>query len=224
MKTLQFEAPSYYSPEYFSKLINELAQKNQHTNAARIRLMVYRGNGGVFDPENDFPHFIIQSLPLNDENLKLNENGLVIDTFPAARKSCDAFSNLKSNNYLPYLMAAKYAKQQHLNDCLLLNSFNRVADSCIANLFIIKEDEILTPPLSEGPVRGIMREHLLQHAAVASLPIKQRPLNEDDLLQADECFLTNAVYGIRWVRSFRNKEYTNGRIAEIYSHLIQTIT
>ena len=94
--------------------------------------------------------------------MQLNENGLVIDVFPGARKSCDSFSNLKSNNYLPYVMAGLYAKKNKLNDCIVLNSFDRVCDSAIANIFIVEKDKIFTPPLSEGCVAGVMRRWMLE--------------------------------------------------------------
>ena len=77
LQLLQFDLPSYFTVEYLTKLITELCNKNQHT-IARIRLTVFRGNGGLYDPENHFPNCIIQSWPLQNANLQLNENGLVI--------------------------------------------------------------------------------------------------------------------------------------------------
>jgi branched-chain amino acid aminotransferase len=222
MDLLQFKAPSYFSPAYFSKQIVDLVNKNQHSKSARVRLMVYRGNGGVFDTENDFPNFIIQSWPL-DKPPGLNENGLLIDVFPHARKSCDRYANLKSNNYLPYLMAAKWAKEQHLNDCLILNANERIADACIANIFILKDAELITPPLSEGPVNGVMRMHLLQLHSVAGFNVVERAIRINDILSAEECFLTNAIYGIRWVRSFSNKDFSHINTQRIYNELQQTI-
>lgn len=224
MKLLGFDPPSYYSKDYFLRQIDELVKKNGHPEAARIRLVAYRGDGGIFDPENDFPNYIIESQELNKENLKLNENGLDIDIFPDARKSCDTFSNIKSNNFLPYFMGAKYSKQNHLNDCLLLNTHDRIADSCIANLFMIKEGILITPSLSEGPVAGVMRKFILLQGDIAGFKIQERPVSIDDLLSADECFLTNSIYGIRWVKSCRNKTYTPFAAQTIFTVLSQTIS
>ena len=127
----------------------------------RIRLMLFRGNGGIFDPENLLPNYIIETSSLPHEN-QLNENGLVVDVFPDAKKSCDLFSNLKSNNYLPYVMAGLFAKKNKLDDCIVLNSFERICDSAIANIFIIDDNNIYTPPLTEGCVAGIMRRWMLE--------------------------------------------------------------
>ena len=101
--------------------------------------MIFRGNGGIFDPENNFQIILLKAGRLHT-GMQLNENGLVIDVFPGAKKSCDSFSNLKSNNYLPYVMAGLYAKKNKLNDCIVLNSFDRICDSAIANIFIIEKE------------------------------------------------------------------------------------
>ncbi|MEJ7671501.1 MAG: hypothetical protein WKF59_01975 [Chitinophagaceae bacterium] len=72
-------------------------------------MIIFRGDGGLYDPKDHFPNYIIQTWDI--ENYKvLNPNGLHIDIYQEAIKSCDKFANLKSNNYLPYVMAALHAK------------------------------------------------------------------------------------------------------------------
>jgi branched-chain amino acid aminotransferase len=139
--------------------------------------------------------------------LELNAAGLVLDIFPDVHKTSDKFSPIKSNNCLPYVMAAMYAKQHRINEAVLLNPYGRVADTTIANLFIVQEREIITPPLSEGGVCGVMRKHLLQMDLPFSL--SEKPITVADLQNADEIFLTNAVTGVRWVSSFRDSSYGN---------------
>jgi branched-chain amino acid aminotransferase len=222
LNLLQFEVPEFLNVVFFEKKIEELLLKNRHGNIARIRLMLFRGNGGIFDPENLRPNFIIESWPLSNE-IQLNENGLVVDMFPNAKKSCDSFSNLKSNNYLPYVMAGLYAKENKLNDCIILNSFERICESAIANIFIIENGMIYTPPLSEGCVAGVMRRWMLEKFNLKRYKVVEKNLSPDDILNADEFFLTNSIYNLRWVRSFREKKYGNTIIKEIYDHIRQTI-
>ena len=71
------------------------------------------------------------------------------------------FSHIKTNNYLPYLMGALWAKENKLDDAVILNNYNRVADATIANIFLVKNSIITTPSLSEGCVDGVMRKYLL---------------------------------------------------------------
>ena len=81
----------------------------------------------------------------------LNSNGRLC-IYPDARKSCDRFANIKHNNYLPYVMGALYAREQHCNDALILNQYERICDSTIANLFLIRQQVLYDPALSEGCV------------------------------------------------------------------------
>lgn len=219
---LQFEVPKSLNAVFFEKKIMELVAKNGHENIARIRLMLFRGNGGIFDPENLQPNYIIESWPLKKE-IEINTNGLVVDVFLGAKKSCDSFSNLKSNNYLPYVMAGLYAKKNHLNDCIVLNSFGRVCDSAIANIFIVEKDTIITPPLSEGCVAGVMRRWMLEKFDLKGFKVIEKNLSINDILNASEFFLTNSVYHLRWVKNFREKNYGNKITKEIYNYILQTI-
>jgi branched-chain amino acid aminotransferase len=206
---LHFQRPNYFTKEYFTEQISLIAKKNMHHKLARVRVTIFRGESGLYDAENHFPHHLIQTWDLNPANNKLNENGLVIDVFKDAKKSCDKFSSLKSNNFLSYAMAAIWVKEQRLNDALLLNAYDRVADATIANLFIVKDGVIKTPALTEGPVNGVMRKHLMHSIKEANLPFDETGITLDDLSEASEIFLTNAIYGIRWVKQFRENGYVN---------------
>ncbi|MBL0304701.1 MAG: aminotransferase class IV [Chitinophagaceae bacterium] len=222
LRLLQFEVPKLLTREKLCKEVLLLAEKNNCGNLARIRLSVFRGNGGVYDEERT-PQYLIECWPLNESLNRLNENGLVIDVFPAARKSCDSFSHLKSANYLPYTMAAIYAKANKLNDCLVLNTDGNIADGTIANIFLIKEGVVITPGPDQGCVNGVMRRHLLEKMKDAGYSIQENPVSVSTLEEADEVFLTNAISGIRWVKQFREKVYSNNLTVEIYNRFIKTI-
>ena len=219
---LQFDVPKNFNRDLILNKIRELCEHNKHDNSVRIRLMTIRGDGGIFDPENHFPNYIIESWDLK-ETAELNSNGLIIDIFQGSKKSCDNFSHLKSNNYLPYVLAALHAKRNKLNDCIVLNSYGRICDTTIANIFLIKGSEIFTPPLSEGCVAGTMRRWMLEKFEMQGYLVKEKVLNEEDLTNADECFLTNAIHHIRWVQSFRDKKFTNIVTNKIYDYVRQTI-
>jgi branched-chain amino acid aminotransferase len=213
-----FNIPPLITPGKMREQVLALCQKNKCDSLARVRMSVFRGNGGIFESLDDF-QYCIECWPLNVSIRQLNENGLVIDIFPDARKSCDKFSNLKSANYLPYAMAARYAKENKLNECLILNVHDRIADATIANIFLVKDGKLITPPLSEGCVNGVMRRYIIENVRAEESEIAKR-----DLQEADEIFLSNAISGIRWVKSFRQKSYSNLQSIKIYKDLIQTIS
>ena len=222
MRILQFNLPQFFSPEFFLRTVNELLLKNSHQQNARIRLMALRGDGGIFDNENNSPDYIIETWPLS-EKIELNGNGLIVDVFAGTRKSCDQFSNLKSNNYLPSIMAGLFAKKNKLDDAIILNAYDRICESAIANIFIINGENIYTPPLSEGCVAGTMRRWILEKFSLKDYSVIEKTLSMDDVLNADEFFLTNAIHPIRWVKNFGRKIYENEKVKEIFQYLIQNI-
>ena len=222
LKVLRFAIPPFFTEQTIAGGILELCKKNQCEGSARARLSVSRGNGGLYDCDNNFS-WLIECWPLKTSGL--NENGLIIDVFPEARKAIDVFSNLKSANYLPYVMGAVWAKENQLNDALILNSHDRICDATIANIFWVKEGKLFTPPLSEGCVAGVMRRRVLdlrlQIAARIAIgvgfEIEESVLSEKTLLEADEAFLTNVTSGIRWVKQFRNKTYSNSIVSKVFA-------
>jgi branched-chain amino acid aminotransferase len=217
IKQLQFEPPPSFTAEQLAFQILELCKKNNHQRSARIRLMVFRGEGGLYDPKDYFPNYIIQSWPLAEKNNHFNKEGYLISVFGDGRKSCDKFSHLKSNNFLLYVMAALYAKRNRLDDCLILNSYGHVCESTIGNLYCIKDGIIYTPPLTEGCVAGVMRRYLLEQSG--GNPICEKPLSIPELMDADELFLSNAIYGIRWIKRFDGREYINTQTMDLYKRV-----
>jgi len=215
---LKFQLPSSFTPQFLNEACLSLCAKNKYTNA-RIRLMVFRGNGGVFDPVNHHPNYIIQTWELPADRLSLNENGLEIGLYLDAVKSIDSLSNLKNNNYLPYLMAALHAKENKWNDCIVLNSEGRICDASTANVFIVKNDEIYTPALSDGCVAGVMRRFLLEKLPAMGFKVHEKKIEINELVNAEEIWLTNAVYKLKWVKSLNEKKFGNKLALNIFSQL-----
>ncbi|HRE36996.1 MAG TPA: aminotransferase class IV [Chitinophagaceae bacterium] len=222
MSILKMDVPALVTKDKLMDIILELCKQNRCEALARVRLSVSRGNGGLYDEDRKL-QYLVECWPLNQSVNRVNENGLVIDIFPDAAKSTDRFSNLKSANFLVYSMAAVYAKENKLNDCLVLNANGKIADSTIANLFLVKGDTIFTPALSEGCVNGVMRKYLLESLAASNYQVEETIVSAEDLLAADEVFLSNAINGIRWVQRFRNKIYSHMKTMEIYRRFCQTI-
>ena len=223
MATLKFNKPSYMNAEWLEKNILDVVHKNGHQKLARVRVMIYRGDGGLYDPENHFPHHLIQSFKLGEATQDLNQNGLTLGIYKEAKKSSDFFSMLKSNNYLPYVMAALWAKETNLNDAILLNHDNNVADTTIANVFIIKDGIIKTPAITEGPVAGVMRRYLIKTLREHNYEVQETTLSVADVLEAPEVFLTSAIHGIKWVKQIDNAQYNNSLTTVLYKEFIQTL-
>jgi branched-chain amino acid aminotransferase len=223
LQLLGFDCPGYFTPLYLLEKISQLAHRNGHSKLARIRLMVYRGNGGLYDPENHYPHHIIQSWHLPAANHEWNENGLVLGVHRKARKAVDILANCKTNNYLPYIMGSLEAKQHKWNDAVMLNTNGRVCESTIANIFLVKDGTLITPDLNEGPVAGVLRQYLVQKFAAHGYRCQEQEVTEEMVTGADEIFLTNSSYGLRWVGEIGSKKYRQEMTKEIYRQFISPL-
>jgi branched-chain amino acid aminotransferase len=222
LSALKMIIPKLFTAQNLEKEIIDLCRKNKCGRLARVRLSVSRGAGGLYDVDENF-QWIIECWPLNNEVNKLNENGFILDVFPDGKKNCDAFANLKSASHLPYVMAALFAKENKLDDCLLLNSYGRICDSTIANLFWIKNGNVFTPPLSEGCIDGVRRRYLIQSLQGTGHMVRETVCELNDLEDADEIFLTNAIREIRWVKQFRSKAYANPVARNIFEDYVQKL-
>jgi branched-chain amino acid aminotransferase len=220
LEKLAFEIPVLLTRNSIQKQVTDLLKKNNHVTA-RVRLTAVRGNGGLYDAADHHPHIIIQSWPMNREP-GLNSNGLQLCIYRDALKTCDSLSNLKHNNYLCYLMGALFAKKNKCNDAVILNQHLRVCDSTIANIFIIKDSVLYTPSLAEGCVGGIMRQYLLKQLPSLGFKVQEEALTEERLLNADEIFLSNSIYNIKWVASIDDKTYNSLQTQKIYDVLSKT--
>ena len=224
MNVLLFQIPKHFTPEKLTDEIIALAKKNGHDKLVRILLTIFRGEGGLYDPVNHTPNYCIETWDLPGGNDEWNSNGLVLGIYEKAKKNCDILSNIKHNNYLPYVMAALYAKDQKCNDAVLLNNAGRLCDTTIANIFLIKNDTIYTPALAEGCVAGIIRKHLIQQLAALNYNIIEKELTIGELMNADEVFLTNSIYNIRWVKHIDGKDFGNRLTQKIYLTLLPTFS
>jgi branched-chain amino acid aminotransferase len=223
LKALEFDVPKNLTVDFLQKEMTALAQKNGHANAARIRLNIVRGDGGLYDAKNHLPNYIIQSWPLAPSNGEWNSNGLVLGIYEASKKSCDLLSNLKHNNYLPYVLAALKAKSQKWNDAIVLNTNGRICDTTIANIFIVKDGAVFTPSLQEGCVAGVMRRVVIQQVLKSGIDLIEKEISISELLAADEVFLTNSIYNIRWVQGIGDITFKNSLTYTIFSSLQSTI-
>ncbi len=218
LQTLQFDTPTYFTKEHLLQQTKELVIKNNHQSLSRIRLTIFRGDGFLTD-ESNATNYTIQSTALSSFPT-YNEQGLTVNVYWGADKSCDQFSNIKSNNYLPSAMAAIWGKKNGLDDVLLRNCHHRIAEATTSNVFIVKNGIIKTPLLREGCVAGITRQYLLPCFERENLTVVQTSLTEREIYDADEVFLTNTGFYMQWVKQCGTKFYTNETSKQLYKQFI----
>lgn len=222
LERLQFVVPPELGPG-LEKQIAHLCALNGCSGLARVRITVFRGDGNLFESMAENFHLLIQATPVSPESLAFDKTGVTIGISREAFKSADGLSHLKTNHYLPSIMAARLAAREGWDDALVLNGSGRVAESAISNIFMVKEKRLYTPPLSEGCVAGVMRRHLLEVLPASGLEVTETVLTPEALLGADELFLTNAIRWIRPVRYFQQKEYAITRSPVLYDLVARSL-
>ena len=161
-----------------------------------IRLVVTRGAGDLgLNPWNcpKASMFIIaQNIALYPK--EMYENGLSMITSSYRRPNPDVLcQQVKSLNYLNSISAKIEAVQQGAGEALMLNQRGNVAECTGDNIFIVKNGEVQTPPLTEGALGGITRHAVMDICAELGIPCVEKVLNRFDILSADECFLTGTA-------------------------------
>jgi branched-subunit amino acid aminotransferase/4-amino-4-deoxychorismate lyase len=219
LEVMQFDKPDYFTPAYIHQQIQDLVTANNHQQLARVRLVVFRSNGGLYDVDDNQPNYLIQSWELK-ERPAYNSEGAIVEIYKESRKAADAFSAIKSNSYLPYVMAAMWCKRNGLDDVLIMNCYGHIAEATICNVFIVKEGLVQTPPLSEGCINGVVRRYLLQYMNERNIRYEEKALTPEEVLNADELFLTNAGFYIRWVKQCGEKRYSNAFSRQLFEDAI----
>ena len=138
--------------------------------------------------------------------------GLDLVTSSLRRPPADVLdSRVKSLNYLNNALAKLEARQHGADDALLLNAAGSVAEASVANVFALRDGELLTPPGSDGALEGITRATILDLAPGLGVPAREKTLGRFDLFAANEVFLTGSGAGLVPVRSLDGRPVGDGR-------------
>ncbi|MBK9012907.1 MAG: aminotransferase class IV [Saprospiraceae bacterium] len=205
---LKFEVPDFFTPSF---LKNEVGKLTQSKGNWRIRLSVWRSGGGLYTPEINLPEFLIEANPLTSALFELNQCGLKIGIFNQellphhSQKTYQNLHNLKTTSALPFVLASIFKKENQLDDYLLLNTVGRLACASSSNIFLVKNGELFTPPLTEGCIAGTMRATVLELAGQLGIKTNEVQIPICELEKADEILLTNAIQGVRWVQKIQGQ-------------------
>jgi branched-chain amino acid aminotransferase len=158
-----------------------------------IRLVVTRGVGtlGLNPNRCKNPSVIIIAGKIQLYPEEYYQKGMEIITVPTTRNLHSALNPaIKSLNYLNNILAKIEANNAGCEEAIMLNAEGYVAECTGDNIFMIKGDQMYTPPLSAGALYGITRGVVMELAAQAGLKVSEPNLTRYDLFNADECFVT----------------------------------
>ena len=206
---LRIELPPDFTIELLRGQILEVLSRNDITKGGRMRITFYRKSTGFYLPKQDELTYFIEAEPLADNEFVLNATGRMVDIFTDYKKEINKLSVFKTLNCQLYVQAAIHARDKGLDEALIQNNKLSIIESNSSNLFIVSNGVLYTPTLDDGCVAGTMRMNIINLALENKIKVYECTLNPQNLLAADEMFLTNAVRGIEWIVGYRTKRYFN---------------
>lgn len=208
MKILKLEGYSEIDSYFLKEKTTELVKKNKLGKDARVRLIIYRDGDGLYNPATNKIGYVLQVTKANHSNYG-EGRGLIIDVFNDHTKPVNNLSNLKTCNSILFVLAGVFKNQHKLDEVIILNQSGFLCEALTSNVFVVYNKQIYTPALSEGCIGGVMRQVVMRIIKENDLPLIEAQISPDILNEAEEVFLTNASFGIRWVMGYNRKRYFN---------------
>jgi len=220
-KAIMLEIP--YTSEELTDIIVQAIQRNGFKDAY-IRVVVSRGEGDLgLDPYNcSNPSVIVIVEKLAIYPKELYESGLEIVSVGSRRNAPDVLSpKLKSLNYLNNILVKIEAHLSGASEALMMNSQGYVAECTADNIFIVKGNQVITPPGYIGALEGITREAIMEMADSLGYEVKEEPFTRHDVYVADEVFLTGTAAEVIAVVKVDGRQIGDGIPGETTKALLE---
>lgn len=224
MRIIRMQIPMNFTLEYLEEQILTLVREQNCHEAARVRLTVFRNEGGYYKPTDNLVSFVIQASALSVKPYVIDEVTFEVDLYKDFTVAKQLLSTLKTNNKLIQITASIFAQENGLDTCLLINEEKNVIEAANGNLFMLLNGQLITPPITEGCLNGIMRKQILKLAKeLDGIEMIEQPISPFDLQKADELFITNVIIGIQPITKYRKKEFEKTKAKQLLEKLNQTI-
>lgn len=208
MRVVRMMIPMDFTMEYFEEQILSLVKEQGIAASARARITVFRNDGGLYLPKTNDISFLIKATPLESTFFGIKSNEYEVDLYKDFYVTKQLLSSLKTTNKLINVTGSIYAHENDLANCILLNDTKNVVEALQANIFMVMGKKLITPPISEGAVNGIMRKQILAIAKkVEGIEVLEEIISPFDLQKADELFLTNIIIGVQPITKYRKKVF-----------------
>jgi branched-chain amino acid aminotransferase len=214
--------PHTYQRAYITDAICQTLKANELSDA-RIRLTLTGGPTGV-SADKQRGTLVITATPFEPYAAEYYEKGALAVLCQFRQNTADPTSGHKTCNYLSRLLALDGARQRGAVESLWFTTDNRLAEGCVSNVFIVKDSKVFTPPLSTPVLPGIARKHVVQAAAENVIEIVEKELFINDLLEADEVFITNTLMQILPIAAVEAHVVGDGKVGEITKKLTDVFT
>ena len=212
-----------FSDREIEKAVIDLCKKNKIKKSCYIRPFYFVGQYGInLHVTKKAPtHTAIFSFPFGD---LFNKNGISA-TISKWRKFSDLSTPTQAKmggNYLNSILATQDAKQRGFDEAILLDQFGNVSEAPGENIFLVKNNRLVTPPLSSSALDGITRKSIITLAKDMKLKVKVRKVSKKELKIADEIFLSGTAAEITPIIKIDRKKVGNGKVGNMTKLFMNT--
>ena len=204
MRMLRMRIHMNFTLEFLEEEILKIVSIKSENNL-RVRLCITRKDWGFYTPTTNEIDYLIESSEIKF----ITKDKYTLDLFKDFYIYSGYLSTIKTNNKLINTLASIFAKENELDNCILLNERKGIVEATNASLFLIQGTLIKTPLLSEGCLKGIAREKVINIIKSSSdYDIEEAVISPFEIQKADELFITNSIIGIQPVTNYRKKVFS----------------
>lgn len=206
-----------YTGEQIQDAISQLLKENKLTDA-RVRLTITNGPLNVEKPD---PTILISAAKLKPYPDTCYNKGVSVVLTNFRQNPADPLTGHKSTSYFTRLMALDQARKKKCTEALWFTIDNRLAEGSISNLFLVKESVLYTPPLDTPVLPGVARKNIIELAGECKIKVVEKNLFIQDLLEADEVFVSNVIMKIMPVTSVEKHAVADSKVGPVTKKLIE---
>ena len=208
MRIVRMEIPMDFTMEYFEEQLLSTAKANECSQSGRIRITVYRNGNGYYLPETNSVSFLIHAKALGNTAYIFDKLAYEVDLYKDFYVTKQLLSSVKTTNKIINITGSIFANENGLQNCLLLNDSKNVIEALQGNVFMLVGKKLITPPVSDGCLNGVMRKQILSLAKkMEDIEVLEESISPFDLQKADELFITNVIKGVQPITKYRKKDF-----------------
>ncbi len=224
LEVLKIKQNYSFNLNSLQRYINELLLYKNIKHGGKVKVYVFRGGLGTYKPETNQMSFIIEATDLEHNIYELNKKGYLVDVYSEYSKTVNQLSFFKTSNSLLYVLAAVTASEKNLDDLFIVNEKSEIIESSNSNIFLYKDEVLLTPPLNSGCIHGVMRTEVIRAARDLGIIVIESNVYKEDLEKSREIFLSNVISGIRWVGGYKKNRFYNSISKKVIEKLNQNLS
>jgi len=223
MRVFRMHIPMCFTPEFLEQECLRVVEAQSITSPSwRIRLSVFRNDGGAYLPASRDVSYVIEAKPIQEEKYA-SKQSYIVELFKDYYIQKSMLSNLKSNNKALQVIGSIFMQEQGFDNGILVNDDKEIVEFLNGNLFVVDGGVLRTPPLTAGCLDGVMRKQIIRLAKKENISCVEEKISPFDLQQVQEVFMTNAITGIQPVSSYRRTDYLDTVALQLQRALNESI-